>query len=91
MGISIEQYQSRIGSHGNFVKTKDILSRFKDHFWSVMLMMFHLKVFYLPALKQVVGQYKMWNDVMFWFSQEYSTRKFPKLLRFRPKRFFNSH
>ena len=26
-------------------KTKDILSRFKDHFWSVMLMMFHLNVF----------------------------------------------
>ena len=41
MGISIEQYWSRIGSHGNFVKTKDILSRFKDHFWSVMLMVFH--------------------------------------------------
>ena len=32
-------------------------------------MMFHLNVFYLPVLKQVVGQYKMWNDVMFWFSQ----------------------
>ena len=59
----------RIGSHDNFVKTKDILSRFKDHFWSVMLMMFHLNVFYLPVLKHVVRQYKMWNDVMFWFSQ----------------------
>ena len=32
-------------------------------------MMFHLNVFYLPILKQVVGQYKMWNDVIFWFSQ----------------------
>ena len=32
-------------------------------------MMFHLEVFYLPVLKQIVGQYKMWNDVMFWFSQ----------------------
>ena len=32
-------------------------------------MMFHLNVFCLPILKQVVGQYKMWNDVMFWFSQ----------------------
>ena len=33
-------------------------------------MMFHLNVFYLPCiLKQVVGQYKMWNDVIFWFSQ----------------------
>ena len=32
-------------------------------------MVFRLNVFYLPVLKQVVGQYKMWNDVMFWFSQ----------------------
>ena len=32
-------------------------------------MMFHLNVFYLPILKQVVGEYKMWNDVIFWFSQ----------------------
>ena len=34
-----------------------------------MLMMFHLNVFYLPVLKQVVGQYKMWNDLVLWFSQ----------------------
>ena len=32
-------------------------------------MMFHLNVFHLPVLKQVVGQYKMWDDVMFWFSE----------------------
>ena len=32
-------------------------------------MLFHLNVFYLPVLKQVVGECKMWNDVMFWFSQ----------------------
>ena len=63
--------RSRIGSHDNFVKTKDILSRFKEHFCIVMLMMFcmYLNVFYLPVLKQVIGQYKMWNDVMFWFAQ----------------------
>ena len=68
-GISIEQYRSRIGSYDNFVKTKDMLSRFKDNFWSLVLMMFYLNVFYLPVLKQVVGQRKMWNDVMFWFLQ----------------------
>ena len=34
-----------------------------------MLMMFYLNVFYLPTLKQVVGQYKMWNEVKFWFTQ----------------------
>ena len=39
--LNNSEYRSRIGSHGNFVKTKDILSRFKDHFWSLMLMMFH--------------------------------------------------
>ena len=59
MGISIEQNRSRIGSHDNFVKTKDILTRFEDLFWSLMLMMIYLNVFYLPVLKQVVGQHKM--------------------------------
>ena len=69
MGISIEQYRSSIGSRDNFVKTKDILSRVNDHCWSLMVVMFYLNVFYLPVLKQVVGQHKMWNDVMFWFSK----------------------
>jgi len=33
-------------------------------------MMLYLNVFYLPALKQVVvGHYKMWNEVKFWFTQ----------------------
>ena len=67
MGISIEQHRSGIGSHDNFVKTKDILSRFNHHCWSLMFVMFYLNVFYLPVLKQVVGQHKTWNDVMFWF------------------------
>lgn len=69
MGISIEQFRSRIGSHDNFVKTKDASSRFKDRFWNIMLMMFYLNVFYLSILKQVVIQYKMWNQVMFRFTQ----------------------
>ena len=34
-----------------------------------MLMMFYLHVFYLPTLNQVVGHYKLWNEVMFWFTQ----------------------
>ena len=69
MGISIEQYRSSIGPHDNFVTTKDILSRFNDHFWSLMFVMFYLNVFYLPVLKQVVGRHRMWNDVMFWLTQ----------------------
>ena len=69
MGTSVQQFRSRIGSHDNYMKTKVILSRFEDRFWNIMLMMFYLNVFYLPTLKQVVGQYKMWNQVMFWFTQ----------------------
>jgi len=26
-------------------------------------------VFYLPTLKLVIGQYKMWNQAVFWFTQ----------------------
>ena len=33
-----------------------------------MLMMFYLNVFYLPTLKDFVGHYKLWNEVMFWFT-----------------------
>ena len=32
-------------------------------------MMFYLNVFFFPALKQVVEHYKMWSDMIFWFSQ----------------------
>ena len=50
------------------MKTKDASSHFKDRFWNVMLMMY-LNVFYLLTLKQVAIQYKMRNQVMFWFTQ----------------------
>ena len=69
MGISIEQFRSRIRSHDNFVKIKDVSSRFKDRFWNIMLMTFYLNVFYLLTLKQVVIPYKILNQVMFWFTQ----------------------
>ena len=32
MGISAEQYRSKIGSHDNFLERKDALSRFKDRY-----------------------------------------------------------
>ena len=47
MGITVEQYRSRIGKHDNFLKSKDALSHFKDRFWNIMLMMFYMNVFYL--------------------------------------------
>ena len=34
-----------------------------------MRLMFYLNVFYLPSLKDFVGHYKLWNEVMFWFAQ----------------------
>ena len=34
-----------------------------------MRLMFYLNVFYLPSLKDFVGHYKLWNEVMFWFTQ----------------------
>ena len=69
MGTTIEQYRSRIGCYNNFVKAKDAFSRVRGRFWNTMLMMFYLNVFYLPTLKDVVGHYKLRNEVMFWFTQ----------------------
>ena len=45
-----------------------------------MFVVFYLNVFYLPVLKQVVGQHKMWNDAMFWFSQMISYNAYISLL-----------
>ncbi|XP_044171263.1 uncharacterized protein LOC122955565 [Acropora millepora] len=49
MGILIEQYRSRIGSHDNFVKTKDTLSHWKNPFLSLMFMMVFYNA-YIPLL-----------------------------------------
>ena len=37
-----------------------------------MLMMFYMYVFYLPTLKQVIGKYEIWNEVVFWFTLVYA-------------------
>ena len=31
--------------------------------------MFYLNVFFLPTSKDVVGYYKLWNEVIVWFTQ----------------------
>ena len=49
MGILIEQYRSRIGSHDNFVKPKDTVSHWKNHFLSLMSMMVFYNA-YIPLL-----------------------------------------
>ena len=44
--------------------------------------MFYMNVFYLPTLKQVFEHYKMWNEVVFWFTQfMYYNVYIPLLLR----------
>ena len=63
MGTTIGR--SRIGCHNNFVNVKDAFSRVRGRFWNTMLMMFYLNVFYLPTLKQVVGDVLVYtNDVL---------------------------
>ena len=76
MGISIEQFRSRIRSHDNFVKAKDASSRLKEYNANGVL----FKCTYLPTLKQVVKQYKMWNQVIFWFTQMMSYNVYILLL-----------
>ena len=38
-------------------------------FWNTMRLMFYLNVFYLPTLRDLIRHYKLWNEVMFWFTQ----------------------
>ena len=68
VGTKIEQHRSGIGCHNNFVKAKDAFSRVRERFWNMRLMMFYLNVSYVPTLRDV-GHYKLWNEVMFWFTQ----------------------
>ena len=42
MGVAIEIYRSRIGSHHNFTQGRMLMSRMKGKFWNQMLMMLSL-------------------------------------------------
>ena len=69
MGVAIEIYRSRIGSHHNFTQGKMLMSRLKGKFWNQLLMMFCLKVFYLPCLKNLVTKTEKYNEVCMWYAQ----------------------
>ena len=69
MGTTIEQYQPGIGCHNNFVKAKDAFSRVQMCF-----------TLYLPTLKDVVGHYKLWNEVTFWLDTNYVLNVYIRLL-----------
>ena len=58
MGVTIEMYHSSIGSHNNVTQERMSGSRLKGKFWNQMLMIFYLKVFYLPCLKNLVPKVK---------------------------------
>ena len=51
------------------VKTKAVLSRLRGRFWNITFLILYLNVFYLLTLKEAVGQYKMWNEMKFWFTR----------------------
>ncbi len=69
MGVTIEIYRSRIGSHHNFTHCRIAMCRLKGKFWNQMLIMFYLKVFYLPCLKNLVTKTEKNNQVCMWYAQ----------------------
>ena len=69
MGISVENYRMRIGSHANFVQARKSMFQLKGKFWNQILIMFYLKVFYLPCLKNLVKQTEKNNEVFMWYAQ----------------------
>ncbi len=69
MGITIEIYRSRIGLHHNFTQGRIATSRLKGKFWNQMLIMFFLKVFFLPCLKNLVTKTEKNNEICMWYAQ----------------------
>ena len=68
MGVTIEIYHSRIGTHHNFLQICIALSRLKGKFWNQLLIMFYLKVFYLPYLKVLITKTRN-NELCAWYTQ----------------------
>lgn len=68
MGVTIEIYRSRIGTHHNFMQSCIALCRLKGKFWNHLLIMFYLKVFYLPCLKFLITKTQN-NELCAWCTQ----------------------
>ena len=69
MGVAVEIYHSRTGSHHNIRQGRKLMSRLKGKFWNQMLIIFYLKVFYLPCLKNLVTKTEKYNEVCMWYAQ----------------------
>ena len=51
MGVTIEIYQSRFGSHHNFMEGQNLKSNFQGQFWNEMLLKFYISLFLPPNVK----------------------------------------
>ena len=81
MGVRMEVYRLRVGSHHNFTQSRLAVYRLKSKFWNQMLIMFYLKVFYLPCLKNLVCKTGRNNEVFKWYAQMVCYVYVPLLLR----------
>ena len=83
MGVSIEVYRSRIGSHHNFTNCHNRLHCLKGKLWNQILLMFYLNVFYFPDLKSQLKKAKRNKEVCQWYAQKmyYHAVYVPLLLR----------
>ena len=69
MGVSIEVYRSRIGSHHNFTHCRNRRHCLKGKLWNQILIMFYLNTFYFPYLKSQLKKAKSNREVCQWYVQ----------------------
>ena len=83
MGVSLEVYRSRIGSHHNFTNCGNRLHCLKGKLWNQILLMFYLNIFYFPYLKSQLKKAKSNREVCHWYVQTiyYHAVYVPLLLR----------
>ena len=67
MGITLEQYRSRVGSRVNCLRQRQMNRCLTGKFWNTLLMLFYLNVFYLPTLKHMDEEHKKMKEVTVWF------------------------
>ena len=63
MIVTVETYQSRIGSHKSFIEAQNNLSQLKGKFWNHLVLLFYINVFYLPYLNSQLNKYKREHEV----------------------------
>ena len=83
MGVGIEVYRLRIGSHHNLTNCRNRLHCLKGKLWNQILLMFYLDVFYFPYLQSLLKKEKSNREVCQWYVQMiyYHAVYVPLLLR----------